>query len=235
MESICPFLTWQEQASEGLLIIGDSLTTPGISADTIATIYPNLTWTGNIATPGGNSVCGYGGYSAYLYVDIEEVPFRPAGSFDMGPYMLANGYPDVVVISLGINYLFGAADGAQLATFLTNETGYLDQMITEIRAEAGAGTKILITAPGESNTSTSAWEDDYDPPQDSRERWEGYRETIVSTWQAYYGGREDELIWFLAFTFDGDTDYTTSALHLSNSGYVKMGTQLAEKLAELFY
>lgn len=224
------------QAPTGtLLIIGDSLTNAGEAVQRVARRLPWLQTVGPKTSAWGAKHCGYNGYSAKTYVDDVDVPFRPAGTFDMEPSLTAWGCPDIAVIALGINYLIDSADAADLLVRVSEELADIDTMIVELRSVCGADTKVIITSPGESNADLSVWAGSpWTPPKNDRSRWEGFRATAVASWAAQYAGRTGEGIYYLAYVLQGTGDYLGGdQIHPDPLGYERMVSQLAVKICEV--
>jgi hypothetical protein len=209
-------------------MIGDSLTAGETFPDVTASLEPGKTFVGSKTTGAGTGHEGWGGYSAYNFVNTATNPFRQEGSFDIPYYLGTIGNPNIgwVVISLGINDVF-PYDLSQVPQKASDAIVAINDMVVAFRASY-PNARFVIGAPAMGSSSQAAWDASYAPPLNDIDLWLAKRAIMVDAMASYAWTCPHDGIYYLEYDVDRVTGYpANNALHPNTSGYTEMATQLA--------
>ena len=109
----------QVNLNKRVLLIGDSIFARGDVTNRLQELDTSLTIINE----------GRGGWKAYDFARKDESPFRFNEALDFNQYLNGAPPPDVVVIHLGINDVFGYTDDAVAALMITKSRQYIEELL----------------------------------------------------------------------------------------------------------
>jgi len=200
-----------------VIVIGDSTTNGGVP---VRLLVQNATdkkiSVSALGTKGNGDYKheGRSGWSANLYVNEQTAGsdnnafYNPSSKkFDFAYYLAQNNIenPDMVILNLGINDVFGKTNDVELDTEINNFVDYYDFMIASIK-NAVSNVKIGVCLTIPPNASQDAFGKSYNCGQ-TRDRYKHNNFELVKRIISEYGNRESENIYLLPINTNLDTVY----------------------------
>ena len=210
-------------SSKSVIVLGDSTTNNGIAVtklnENFADDVMNLSTLGTRGTSPnlheGRSGWKLSDYFTKEYIDytdgrghVENPFYNPTSqTFDASYYFANSGVsvPDFFIVNMGINDVFGAANDAALSTVIEQVVGYVDSIITSLRAVSQT-LKICICCTIPPNHSQDAFGKAYACSQ-TRNGYKRNNTMLVERLIDEYDGRESEEIYLIPIHTNLDTVY----------------------------
>lgn len=217
--------------SATLLCIGDSTTANGIMTGELVVLD---TADANLALSligtqgsGANKHEGRSGWKATHFTTTGS-PLYNAGVVDFANYLSANSLstPTHVVINLGINDIFNAADDSAATTAVALCADSISLIVHSIQSAVPAA-KIGVALPIPPSVSQDAFGDDYQSGRTTLRYAENWK-MLIKKLAGYFAGNTASLVYLLPFSVSLDTENnmptTTSAVNSRNATIIKRQT-----------